>query len=70
MSANVDTTVTVWQYPFPFLYLLLRIHICRFHGGPLLLDNKSVYENIANLIQAQANRHYAKCQPKDSRSYS
>jgi len=34
----------------------------------LQLDNKSVYGYMADLIQA--NRHYGKCQPKDSRSYS
>jgi hypothetical protein len=55
MSASVDTTVTVWQYPFPFLYLLLRVHVCRLHAGPLQLDNKSVYGNMAEFIQA--NHH-------------
>jgi hypothetical protein len=68
MSASVDTMVTIWKYPFHFLYLLLRVHDCRTHAGPLSLDNKSASGNMAELIQA--NHHYAKCQPKDRRPHS
>ena len=63
-----DNTVRVWKYPFHFLYLLLKVHDCRTRAGPLSLDSKSAWGNMAEFIQA--NHHYAKCQPKDSRPHS
>ena len=65
MSDSVDATVTVWQYPFPFLYYLVRVRVCRIRA--VQLDNKTVLENMAEIIQV--NNHYAKCQPKNSRSH-
>jgi len=49
MSDSVDATVTVWQYPFPFLYYLVRFRVCRIRA--VQLDNKSVLENMVELIQ-------------------
>ena len=68
MSASVDTMVTVWKYPFHFPCLLLRVHNCCIYAGPLSLDNKSAWGNMAEFILA--HHHYAKCQSKDSQPHS
>jgi hypothetical protein len=67
MSASVDSTVTVWQFPFSFLYLLLRDHVCHTRTGSSLCSTGQPKDSTPTRTGSTSNTTR---QPKDNWLYS